>query len=274
MLLGLAVATPGVAAGKNVRVERYDVDATLDPTGTLNVEERVVFVLTGGPFTRVYRRIPLRFADGVTIVSARGDGQPLSDGAPSGLVQSRTPGELFVEWQFPPASDVTRTLVLRYRVTGAVGRGEDGDRLLWSPLPSRHDYGIDHSQVDVRWPALGVAPVAVSTRRDDGVRVAEHVQRDTVRFVAARIRRNDNYQVRIAFPQEASPAMRPPGRNWHGPGQSAPALTRWLASRSCWSRRSRCGSTGGSVAPRPDRPCRMRRRCPCPRHCRWLSQRP
>ena len=52
----------------------------------------------------------------------------------------------------------------------------------------------------MRWPELGVAPVAVSTRRDEGVRVDEHVQRDTARFVAARIRRNDNYQVRIAFP--------------------------------------------------------------------------
>ena len=56
ILLGLAVAIPGVAAGKNVRVERYDVYAMLDPTGTLDVEERVVFVLTGRPFTRIYRQ--------------------------------------------------------------------------------------------------------------------------------------------------------------------------------------------------------------------------
>ena len=198
MVLGLVVTSTGLAAGKDVRVERLEVDARLSANGTLDVEERVVFLLSGGPFTRIYRELPSQ-ADGVSLVAAEGDGQPLVEGGEPGVAQSRTPEELRVEWRFPPAGDVKKTLVLRYRVVGIVARDEGGDRLRWSPLPSRHEYTIDSSRVVVRWPGLGIIPTRVSTRRDEDVRVDQDQQPDGVTFVSGRIRRNDDYQLRITF---------------------------------------------------------------------------
>lgn len=71
--LALAVAAPA-GAQKQYRAERYDVDFRLQADGSMAVSEQILFRFEGGPFTRVFRRLPRRRTDGITSIRGEVDG--------------------------------------------------------------------------------------------------------------------------------------------------------------------------------------------------------
>ena len=86
------------------------------PDGTLEVTETVVFRFQDGTFREVFREIPARRTDGIEVVRAEMQGEPLPFGTESGTAEVRQRnGRVRVVWRFRPVENVTRTFVLNYR---------------------------------------------------------------------------------------------------------------------------------------------------------------
>ncbi len=130
-LLALALSLIGGAffAAKDYRAERFDAEWVVGEDGALLVTETVVFRFDGGPFTFVYRELPLDYSDGIEVIEARLDGQPLPTGEGEGAYEIDDDDPLKVTWHLAPTSDATHTFDLTYRVRGVV-RKEGGEDLL------------------------------------------------------------------------------------------------------------------------------------------------
>src|SRR3990170_1234256 len=124
------------AAAKSYSAERFDSIVRVLPDGTLDVTETVVFRFEDGTFREVFREIPVRRTDGIEVVRAEMEGQPLPRGTESGTVEvRRRDGRLRVVWRFRPIEQVTRTFGVNYRVAGAVREDRGADLLVWRATP-------------------------------------------------------------------------------------------------------------------------------------------
>ncbi len=167
-LVLLAVTAQPAAAAKRYSAERFDSRIRVLPDGGLEVTEIVVFRFEEGTFREVFRDIPKRKTDGLEIVGAEMDGRPLPFGKEPGQVDVRGGSPVKVRWRFAPRQESTHTFLLRYVVRGVVQRQAGADRLEWQPLPGKHDYRIDSSEVVIEY--------AAALRGDPGLdshRVAE-----------------------------------------------------------------------------------------------------
>lgn len=161
MLLVVLAWTNGVtlAQDKSYSAERFDVQVTVEEGGSVLVTETVVFDFVGGPFTFIFRELPLDQTDGIAIIETSVDGVVYPVGENPGQVEISTGNPLRVTWHLEPTSNATRTAVLTYRAEGVV-RQEDGqDVLYWQPLPDSYEYAIDRSETVVVSPPR-VLPLA------------------------------------------------------------------------------------------------------------------
>lgn len=111
ILLAAACARPAFA--KSYSADRFDSTVRVLPDGTLEVTEMVAFRFQDGTFREVFREIPARRTDGIEVVRAEMQGQPLPFGTESGTAevqQRRT--RVRVVWRFRPIENVTRTFIL------------------------------------------------------------------------------------------------------------------------------------------------------------------
>ncbi len=152
LLLTTLLLPVTTGAAKTYRAERYDVDLTVQPDGSLIVTETVVFRFEGGPFTYVFRDLAYTELDEIDRLQAGMDGQTLSQGTGPGQVEIQAGRPLKVTWHLPPTSDATHTFTLAYRVQGAIRRLADADALFWRAIPEEHDYEIAASTVTLRYP--------------------------------------------------------------------------------------------------------------------------
>ena len=74
-----AAAIPAIAA-KSYRAERFHARILVEPGGTILVTETARFEFGPDSFTYVYRDLPTRKTDGITILSATMDGVPMERG--------------------------------------------------------------------------------------------------------------------------------------------------------------------------------------------------
>ncbi|MDI7275369.1 MAG: DUF2207 domain-containing protein, partial [Anaerolineae bacterium] len=156
LLLALAACRPG----KSYRAERYDVDVVVEPDGSATVTETVSFAFRTGPFTYVFREIPLARTDGIEGVMVYEEGEAFAEGSGPGQYRvQRKPQAVRVTWYFSPTENSARTFVLAYRVKGLIRQEGTQDALRWGALPREHNYGITTAQVVVRLPEQ-VGPVA------------------------------------------------------------------------------------------------------------------
>ncbi len=58
------------AQEKSYSASRFDVDMTIEEGGSLLVKETIVFDFVGGPFTFVFRELPLDHTDGISVLEA------------------------------------------------------------------------------------------------------------------------------------------------------------------------------------------------------------
>ncbi len=146
-------------SAKSYFAERFDVEISLQPNGTLLITETVVFNFEGGPFTFVFREIAKNELDGLEFISARMDDVPLPLGNQAGQVEvSEDNDSLKVVWHFAPTSDARHTFEIRYRVVGAVRQTRQGDGVVWVAIPPEHEYSIRASRIRFAAPP-GVMPL-------------------------------------------------------------------------------------------------------------------
>jgi hypothetical protein len=200
LLAAVLVLSPSGAAAKSYHAARFDVSISVRPDGSLAVIEEVEFRFTGGPFTEIFREIPLRRTDGVEDVQ-------VTPFAVADYDPARAPGHTEVEqrrenvrvlWRFPEARDTTRALRLSYRVLGAVRHeGEDAE-LHWAVLPRRHRYEIDRSAIEIvsRMPIAGDPVVRTFRMPEPQIDVGEQ----RVDLLARDVRRNGYAEVTVRFP--------------------------------------------------------------------------
>lgn len=140
-------------AAKSYHATRFDVDVQVEQGGSLLVTETVVFEFAGGPFTFVFREIPLDHTDGITDIVASIDGRPIPAGTAPGQVEVSNQNPIRITWHFEPTSDTVHTFGLTYRVLGVVRQSETADLLQWQALPDDYDYAIDSSTSRFSYPA-------------------------------------------------------------------------------------------------------------------------
>ncbi len=162
LALLLLVATCWVVpagAAKDYSADRYDVTWDVQEDGSLRITETVVFRFEGGPFTYVYRDLPLDYSDGIVDIRATLDGAPLPAGTGAGQVELTGRDPIKVTWHFDPTSDAVHTFGLSYRARGVVRQEADADLLTWHALPTEYEYRIAEATLTVNYPA-GLSPLA------------------------------------------------------------------------------------------------------------------
>ncbi len=183
---------------KSYRAERFDVDIAVEPGGAATITETVVFAFRNGPFTYVYREVPLRRTDGIEVLAAGEEGRAYTPGSGPGQYEVRQKGSsLRVTWRFEPTQNAARTFVLAYRVRGLIRQEGVRDALRWAALPVDHDYGITAAQVTVRLPEQ-VGPVAGAEVLDGHAQVG--VLGRHVSFLAEQVERDQPLTIGVWFP--------------------------------------------------------------------------
>lgn len=140
-------------AAKFYQATRFDVEVAVEQGGSLLVTETVVFEFGDGPFTFVFREIPLDHTDGITDIVASIDGRPIPAGTAPGQVEVSNQDPIRITWHFEPTSDSVHTFGLTYRVLGVVRQSETADLLQWQALPDDYEYGIASSTIRFTYPA-------------------------------------------------------------------------------------------------------------------------
>lgn len=196
LVAALALVAAPLWAAKDYRAERFDATWQVGADGSLLVTETVIFRFDGGPFTFVYRELPLDYSDGIEIVDARLDGQPLPRGEGEGAYEVEDDDPLKVTWRFAPTSDATHTFELTYRALGVVRREGGEDLLWWNFLPTDYEYPIDAATLRVTYPATAQRIGAAEVRRGEA-NITEG--NGEVRFDAANIRSGAPLTVALRF---------------------------------------------------------------------------
>ncbi len=164
--------------------------------GSLLVTETVVFRFEGGPFTYVYRELPLDFTDGIADIRATLDGVALSVGEGVGQFELSGRDPIKVTWHFDPISDAVHTYGLSYRVAGVVRQQADADLLRWHALPTDTDYTIAEATLTVNYPS-GVELAAAPEVERGQAQVSAEPGR--ILFAARQLRSNSDLLVAVRF---------------------------------------------------------------------------
>ncbi len=182
-------------AAKDYSADRYDVIWDVQEDGSLRITETVVFRFEGGPFTYVYRELPLDYSDSIVDIRATLDGATLPIGTGADQVELTGRDPIKVTWHLPPTSDAVHTFGLSYRARGVVRQEADADLLTWHALPTEYEYRIAEATLTVNYPA-GISPLAapevrrgraeVSTEAGRAVFTASDLSSDTDLLVALR----------------------------------------------------------------------------------------
>jgi hypothetical protein len=134
LLLFVAACQPLEGQGRTLEVEDFEAELTVTPSGTLHVLERIRFRFQGS-WNGVLRNIPVRYDDGrgfdyrlrLDLESAT-----LGDGTELRVEESRGGGEVEFKIWVPDATDVVRTVEIRYRVANGLRFFETHDELYWN----------------------------------------------------------------------------------------------------------------------------------------------
>jgi hypothetical protein len=208
ILLVLFAASASPAVAKSYSADRFDATVRVLPDGTLDVTETVVFQFESGTFREVFREIPVRRTDGIEVVRAGMEGEPLPFGTESGTVEVRQRnGRVRVVWRFRPVAQVTRTFDLNYRVKGAVRQESGADLLMWRGTPGEHAYAIATSTLRFELPVAPSANPGVNTRNTASVDVVR--SGNTVEVKAARIGKNGWIDTTLRLPAASVLATSP-----------------------------------------------------------------
>ncbi len=157
------IACPGGAQAKEFSVVKVDIQAIVEPDGSLVVREDRTFRFDG-EFSRVRQWIPL--AQGISLedihVSENGqEYRAVAPGGDAGDEDERIPGtyrvtraadQVEVAWYFR-AEDEDRAFSLAYRMRGAVVSHNDVAELYWKCIGDQWDVASQTARVTINLPA-------------------------------------------------------------------------------------------------------------------------
>ena len=154
VLVAVLCLTVGVtqAQEKSYSADRFDIAMTVEEGGSVLVTETAVFDFIGGPFTFVFRELPLDHTDGISVLEASVDGVVYPVGANPGQVEISSGNPMRITWHLEATSNISHTVMLTYRAEGVVRQEEGADALYWQPLPDSYEYTIGESQTRVNYP--------------------------------------------------------------------------------------------------------------------------
>ena len=201
-----AAAIP-VLAAKSYRAERFHSRIVVEPGGSILVTETVRFEFGPDSFTYVYRDLPNRKTDGLTILSATMDGVPMERGKAAGQYEvKREDNRRRIVWHFAETSSAAHVFTVTYRAAGVVWQDASRDVLAWTLLPTRHEYSIACGSGEVEYPdsvqLLGDARFSVPPQE-------LQVEGRAVRFLRCPFERNDSWVVEMDFAPRSVAAVAP-----------------------------------------------------------------
>lgn len=153
--VGLAAsASTVVGQGRSLEVERFHSTLTVTSSGMLHVRETVTFRFQGS-WNGIYRSIPVSYETPMGFdyrLRLQVESVTLDDGTPLRTEESREGGYLKIKAWVPGASDVTRTVVIEYRVPNALRFFETHDELYWNVTGLDWDVPLGHATAEVILP--------------------------------------------------------------------------------------------------------------------------
>ncbi|MEZ4516620.1 MAG: DUF2207 domain-containing protein [Chloroflexota bacterium] len=152
LMAALLVLPVSAQDEKSYSADRFDVDVTVQPGGSLAVTEQVDFRFEGGPFSYVFREIPTDHTDGIRILSAGADGASWPEGTGPGQVEIEGGDPIRITWHLPPTTNKVQSFNLSYEALGVVRQGEEADILDWQALPESYEYTIAGSTTTFTYP--------------------------------------------------------------------------------------------------------------------------
>lgn len=154
ILLLFACALP--AAARQLVIRHFDERVTIDPNATIEVTEMIDVQFIGGPWHGIYRTIPVDYTSpsGLNYSLFL---HPLSvtddNGQPLRYETSHQGRYIRFKIYVPNADDSTRTVVIRYRVRGAIRFLSDHDELYWNVTGEEWDAPIEAASAHIELPA-------------------------------------------------------------------------------------------------------------------------
>ncbi|UCC24621.1 MAG: DUF2207 domain-containing protein [Gemmatimonadales bacterium] len=136
LLSGGLAATPSTVGGqtRSLEVERFHSTLTVASSGVLHVRETVTFRFQGS-WNGIYRSIPVSYETPMGFgykLRLEVESVALDDGTALRTEESKEGGYLKIKAWVPGASDVTKTVVIEYRVPNALRFFETHDELYWN----------------------------------------------------------------------------------------------------------------------------------------------
>ena len=205
LCLTLIMFSPALAE-KSYLAERYDVTIAVQPDGTLNITETIVFRFTGGPFTYVFRELAFNNLDEIDNIQASLDGQALPEGTQPGMVEISAGRPIKVTWRFAPAQDAVHEFTVTYRVRGAIRQEAAADTLIWRAIPAEHEYTINQSLIRIEYPA-DVQPITLPNLPVTGAGL--EAGSNSAAFALNTIDANTPVDITISFPSRSLAAQPP-----------------------------------------------------------------
>lgn len=148
------MAWPATAAARSIDIEDFAVDLRVDESGGVDVTE-TIRLRFAGPWNGIIRSIPIQN------VTSRGERRNLgfrlgsvTDDAGGGLevTTSRRGPDVDLRIRVPGAADATRTVVVRYRITGGVRFFDDHDELYWNVTGDEWTFPIHAARARITLP--------------------------------------------------------------------------------------------------------------------------
>jgi hypothetical protein len=204
----VAIVAAPASAAKDYRAERFHARIVVEPNGSIVVTETIRFVFGADSFTYVYRELTGRKTDGIRILGATMDGQPMTQGSQAGEYELKKAdgGRRRVVWHFAAITGAARTFTLTYRVDGVAWQDTDADVLAWTLLPTRHEYLIECASGEVEYPASttlaggAVFEPAASDLQLEG---------QAVRFLRCPFEKDDSWVMTLRFAPRTIAAVAP-----------------------------------------------------------------
>ena len=161
LVLAFMLAFGGIAGAQETKKlywQRYDVDLGVQKNGDLQVEETQELVFTDGTFRYGQREIPINRFSNITDVSVRELNGPVyrqsTTDEPYTYRVFRDGNNINIRYNFPPSSDMRRTIVMDYTVKDALRYyPEKGvDQLFWKAIPSGNPFPTKTSTITLHVP--------------------------------------------------------------------------------------------------------------------------
>lgn len=197
VLIVLTSAAP-CSAAKDYRAERFHSRVVVEPGGSIVVTETIRFVFGPDSFTYVFRELPSRRTDGILVLQATMDGQPMAPGKQAGQFELKKEdgGRRRIIWHFPATSNGARTVTLTYRAAGVAWQDTDRDVLGWTLLPTKHEYLIECASGEVEYPA---SALLLGSPRLDPPATDLRAEGRAVRFLRCPFERDRSWVVTLDF---------------------------------------------------------------------------